>query len=71
MKKALILSSFILLANTARAQEIGVEAAPFYQDKTFLMLAGGAVFLIIVLIVKKVLEKRGDQEEENYEDSNL
>jgi len=61
MKKLLTLSILLLVAQAAQAQskpETSVEVAPFWQDKTFLMLVGGAIFLIIVLIVKKVLEKR-------------
>lgn len=77
MKKLLIIS-LLLVTKTAHAQEAaGVEVAPFWQDKTFLLLAGGAVFLIIVLIVKKVLDKKRMNSDsdldssENYENSNL
>lgn len=59
MKKTLTLSILLLVAQAAKAQEASaVKVAPFWQDKTFLMLAGGALFLIILLIVKKVVEKR-------------
>jgi len=78
MRKFIIFNLLLLIANIAHAQEAGaVEVPPFWKDKTFLMLAGGALFLIIVLIVKKVLEKRAvkDYQEndstENYENSNL
>ena len=67
MKKALIFS-LLLLARAAYAQEVTTAPVPpFWQDKTFLMLAGGALFLIIVLVIKKVLEKRALKA---YEDSN-
>ena len=81
MKKVFIFNLLLLAAKTAHAQEVTtVEVSPFWQDKTFLMLVGGAIFLIIVLIVKKVLEKRalkayeeeGNESEEiteNYESS--
>jgi hypothetical protein len=59
MKKTLTLSILLLAAQTAKAQEAdAVKVTSFWQDKTFLMLAGGALFLIILLIVKKVVEKR-------------
>ncbi|OGY94625.1 MAG: hypothetical protein A2406_02250 [Candidatus Komeilibacteria bacterium RIFOXYC1_FULL_37_11] len=65
MKQALIFS-LLLLASTAQAQEVSTAPVPpFWQDKTFLMLAGGAVFLIIVLVIKKVLEKRAMKAYEN------
>ncbi|MBU1203140.1 hypothetical protein KKH39_03840 [Patescibacteria group bacterium] len=59
----------LLLAQSASAQEATpvAEAVPFWKDKTFLMLAGGALILIIVLIVKKIMDRRGEEE---YEDSN-
>jgi len=75
MKKIFILNVLLLVARAAQAQETtAVQVAPFWQDKTFLMLIGGAVFLIILLIVKKVLEKRSSKENnttENYEDTNI
>ena len=79
MKKAFIFNFLLLVAKVAHAQEVTtVEVAPFWQDTTFLMLVGGAVFLILVLIIKKVLEKRAEKEyeedensTENYEDTNL
>lgn len=58
MKKIYFLT-VLLSAKVAYAQEVAqVEVAPFYTDKTFLFLVGGAVFLILVLVIKKVLEKR-------------
>ncbi|MFA6307652.1 MAG: hypothetical protein WCS88_03075 [Patescibacteria group bacterium] len=79
MKKAFIFNFLLLVAKVAQAQEVStVEVAPFWQDKTFLILVGGAVFLILVLIIKKVLEKRAEKEyeegedtTENYENTNL
>jgi|GEM_PF-6669872 len=58
MKKISILS-VLLIARSVYAQETTtVEVPPFWQDKTFLFLVGGAIFLILVLVIKKVLEKR-------------
>ena len=61
MKKALILSSLIFMVKAAQAQEAGVEATSFYQDKTFLMLVGGAAVLVIILIIKKIMDKKSEQ----------
>lgn len=70
MKKTLTLGTLLLVAQAVQAQEVStVKVAPFWQDKTFLMLAGGALFLIILLIVKKVIEKRSVKKYQGGENS--
>lgn len=77
MKKLGLLALFIFPSLVWAQENVPPEVIPFWKDKTFLMLVGGAVFLIIVLIVKKILDRRNniinDQEynEKDYEDTNI